>query len=163
MVDRDGRRSRARLHQSRDVRAEDRSEDDLTHVTRGRWTSVTAESPRVLVVEDDDDLRGLLRAALADAGYVAVEAADGAAALAVCAEGDPDVILLDLALPGLDGQAFADSYRRGLGRAKIIVTSGATRGGEESARMGAAVFLSKPFGVAEVLSAVKRVLRPAIA
>jgi two-component system response regulator MprA len=122
---------------------------------------VIAEPPRVMVVEDDDELRALIRSALADAGYVAVEAADGTAALAVCADRDPDVILLDLALPRLGGQAFADAYRRGLGRAKIIVTSGAARGGEESARMGAAVFLSKPFGLDEMLDVVKRVLRPA--
>lgn len=119
--------------------------------------------PHVLVVEDDDELRGLIRTSLADAGYSAVEAADGAAALAACAERDPDVILLDLALPLLGGQAFADAYRRGLGHAKIIVTSGAARGGEESARMGAAVFLSKPFGLDEMLNVVKRVLRPSIA
>jgi len=122
---------------------------------------VTAEPPRVLVVEDDEDLRSLIRSTLADAGYVAVEAADGAAALAACAERDPDVILLDLALPLLGGQAFADAYRRGLGRAKIIVTSGATRGGEESARMRAAVFLSKPYGLDELVGAVERVLRSA--
>ena len=124
---------------------------------------MTADQLRVLVVEDDDELRGLIRAALADAGYSVVEAADGAAALAACAERDPDLILLDLALPRLGGQAFADAYRRGLGRAKIIVTSGAARGGEESARMGAAVFLSKPFGLDEMLNVVKRVLKPSIA
>ena len=50
----------------------------------------------MLVVEDDDDLRGLIRAALDDAGFAAVEAADGAAALAACSERDPDVVLLDL-------------------------------------------------------------------
>ena len=123
---------------------------------------MTAEPPRVLVVEDDDELRAMIRSALAGEGYLAVEAADGAAALAACAERDPDVILLDLALPLLGGQAFADAYRRRLGRAKIIVTSGAARGGEESARMGAAVFLSKPFGLDEMLDVVKRVLRPSI-
>jgi CheY-like chemotaxis protein len=124
---------------------------------------VVSEPARVLIVEDDDELRGLIRTALVDAGYVAVEAADGAAALAVCAQHDPDVILLDLALPGIGGQAFAEEYRRGLGRAKIIVTSGTPRGGEESARIRAAVFLSKPFGLDAVLSAVKRVLKPSIA
>jgi two-component system KDP operon response regulator KdpE len=122
---------------------------------------VTADQPRVLVVEDDDELRGLIRLALVDAGYVAVEAPDGAAALAACAERDPDVILLDLALPRLGGQAFADEYRRGLGRAKIIVTSGTTSAGEASARMRASVFLSKPFVLDELLSAVKRVLHSA--
>jgi CheY-like chemotaxis protein len=122
---------------------------------------VTAERARVLVVEDDDALRGLIRSALADAGYVSVEAADGTAALAACRERDPDVILLDLVLPRLGGPAFVDAYRRGLGRAKIIVTSGAATGGEASARMGATVFLSKPFGLDELLEAVGRVLRAA--
>ena len=114
-------------------------------------------------MEDDDELRSLIGIAVADAGYVSVEAADGVAALAACAERDPDVILLDLAMPRLGGQAFADAYRRGQGRAKIIVTSGATRGGEESARIRAAVFLSKPYGLDELLGAVRRVLNSATA
>lgn len=124
---------------------------------------VTGEPPRVLVVEDDDDLRGLIRAALDDAGFAAVEAADGAAALAACRERDPDVVLLDLNLPRLGGQAFAEAYRRGTGRAKIIVMSGAADGGETSARVQATVFLSKPFELAGLVGAVRRVLRLATA
>ena len=119
--------------------------------------AVTAEPRRVLVVEDDDELRSLIGVAMADAGYASVQAADGVAALAACAERDPDVILLDLAMPRLGGQAFADAYRRGHGRAKIV-TSGTTSAGEESARMRASVFLSKPFVLDELLGAVKRVL-----
>lgn len=119
-----------------------------------------ADRPRVLVVEDDDELRGLIAAAIDDAGYVAVEAADGESALAACQERDPAVILLDLGMPRLGGQAFADAYRRRLGHAKIIVMTGAERGGETSARMQAAVFLSKPFDLQELLAAVKRVLDP---
>lgn len=115
----------------------------------------------MLIVEDDDDLRGLLGAALGDAGYTAVEAADGAEALAACEQGDPDVILLDLGLPRLGGQAFVDAYRRGLGRAKLIVMTGAESGGETSARMHASVFLSKPFDLDQLLDAVKRVVHPA--
>lgn len=120
-----------------------------------------AEPPRVLIVEDDDDLRSLIGSALGDAGYVAVEAADGAAALAACEERDPDVVLLDLGLPRLGGEEFVDAYRRGLGRAKIIVMSGAESGGETSARMQASVYLSKPFDLEKLLVAVKRVLHPA--
>jgi DNA-binding response OmpR family regulator len=121
---------------------------------------VLADRPRVLVVEDDDELRGLIASTLGDAGYVAVEAADGESALAVCHERDPDVILLDLGMTGLSGQAFADAYRRGLGHAKIIVMTGAARGGETSARMHAALYLSKPFDLQHLLAAVKRVLDP---
>ena len=115
----------------------------------------------MLIVEDDDDLRGLIGAALGDAGYAAVEAADGAEALAACEQRDPDVILLDLGLPRLGGQAFADAYRRRLGRAKLIVMTGAESGGETSARMHASVFLSKPFDLDQLLDAVKRVVHPA--
>jgi DNA-binding response OmpR family regulator len=122
---------------------------------------VTQQQPSVLVVEDDDDLRGLIAAALADVGYSALEAADGAAALSACAERDPDVILLDLTMPRLGGQAFADAYKRGTGRAKIIVMSGGSSAGETSGRMHAAVFLSKPFDLERLLAAVKRVLQPA--
>jgi len=112
----------------------------------------------VLVVEDDDELRSLISLALADAGYAASRASDGAAALAVCRERDPDVILLDLALRGLGGQAFADAYRRGQGRAKIIVMSGTATAGETSARVRAAAFLSKPFDVETLLGVVRRVV-----
>lgn len=117
----------------------------------------------MLVVEDDDDLRSLIGSALAEAGYVPVEAADGAAALAACEERDPAVILLDLAMPRLGGQAFVDAYRRGSGRAKIVVMTGAPSGGEMAARLHAAVFLSKPFDLDELLRVVDRVLHPATA
>jgi DNA-binding response OmpR family regulator len=117
-----------------------------------------AEPPRVLVVEDDDDLRSMIGSALAEAGYALVEASDGESALAACAERDPDVVLLDLNLPRLGGEAFAEAYRRGTGRAKIIVVSGATSGGEISARLRAAMFLSKPFDLARLMGAVTRVL-----
>ncbi|MGH2490477.1 MAG: response regulator [Candidatus Limnocylindria bacterium] len=120
-----------------------------------------SEPPSVLIVEDDDDLRSLIGSALGDAGYAAVEAADGAAALAACEERDPDVILLDLSMPRLGGQEFVDAYRRRLGRAKIIVMTGAASGGETSARMHASVFLSKPFDLEQLLVAVNRVLHPA--
>jgi CheY-like chemotaxis protein len=122
---------------------------------------MTTEPRRVLIVEDDDDLRSLITGAVVDAGYAAVEAADGAAALAVCEERDPDLILLDLSLPRLGGQEFADAYRRGPGRAKIIVVSGAASGGETSARMHAAGYLSKPFDLEKLLGAVRHVLPPA--
>jgi two-component system OmpR family response regulator len=121
------------------------------------------ELPRVLIVEDDDDLRTLIGLALSDAGYAAVEAADGAAALKVCEERDPDVVLLDLNMPRLGGKEFADAYRRGLGHAKFIVMSGAESGGETSGRMHASVFLSKPFELDKLVGAVRHVLRPATA
>lgn len=114
----------------------------------------------MLIVEGDAELRGLIAAALAAAGYAAIEAADGASALAACQDRDPDLILLDLALPGLGGHGFADVYRSGLGRAKIIVMSGTASAAETSARIQAAAFLSKPFDMERLMGAVRRVLRP---
>ena len=124
---------------------------------------MTANPARVLIVEDDDDLRSVIGSAVTDAGYAAVEAADGVAALRACEERDPDVVLLDLNMPHLGGQAFAEAYRRGRGRAKIIVMSGTASGGESSARIRAAMFLSKPFDTDKLLGAVRRVLESATA
>lgn len=112
----------------------------------------------MLVVEDDEDLRYLIGSALADAGYTAVEAADGAAALAACETRDVDLVLLDLNMPRLGGQAFAEAYRRRTGRAKIIVMSGAANGGETSARVQASGFLSKPFDLERLVAVVRRVV-----
>lgn len=117
----------------------------------------------MLIVEDDDELRSLIATALTAAGYSTVEAADGAAAIAASEERDPNAILLDLAMPGLSGQAFAEEYRRRGGRAKIVVMSGTATAGETSARIQAAVFLSKPFDLDKLLDAVKRVLETATA
>ncbi|MDP9252593.1 MAG: response regulator [Chloroflexota bacterium] len=122
---------------------------------------MTTEPARVLIVEDDEDLRSVLGSAVADAGYSAVVAADGVAALQACEERDPDVVVLDLNLPRLGGQAFAEEYRRGRGQAKIIVMSGTASGGEISAQLRAAAFLSKPFDLERLLGAVSRVLRSA--
>jgi len=116
-----------------------------------------------LIVEDDDDLRGMIGSAVADAGYAAVEAADGAAALEACEERDPDVVLLDLNMPRLGGEGFAEAYRRGRGQAKIIVMSGTASGGEISARLRADAFLSKPFDLERLVGAVNRALDPATA
>ena len=124
---------------------------------------MVADPPRVLIVEDDDELRGVIAAALTAAGYEAVEAADGAAAIAASNERDPNVILLDLAMPGLSGQAFAETYRRRQGRAKIVVMSGTATAGETSARIQAQVFLSKPFDLEKLLGAVRRVVESASA
>ena len=69
------------------------------------------EPPRVLVVDDDAGIRDLLDLALADAGYAVALAEDGAAALAMVDAVAPDVILLDMHLPALDGWAFAEWLR----------------------------------------------------
>ena len=87
---------------------------------------------RVLVVDDDDEFRDLMRKQLSHAGYVVLDARDGASALHVARTSKPDVITLDLMMPGLDGWTFIDKLRQeeGLARIPIIVVSAAPDAGE---------------------------------
>ena len=117
---------------------------------------------RVLVVEDDAALRETISSVLRDAGLTTTAAPDGTAALAECQRRDPDLVILDLALPGLDGARFADAYRRIPGSsARIVVVSGTDRGAETASRIRADAFLSKPFEVDRLLATVQRLLNAA--
>lgn len=114
---------------------------------------------RVLVVEDDAGLRDMMSLALREAGLTTKTAPDGTAALAECQRRDPDLVILDLALPGLDGARFADAYRRIPGNgARIVVVSGTDRGAETASRIRADAFISKPFEIDRLLATVQRLL-----
>ncbi|MEO1368155.1 MAG: response regulator, partial [Acidobacteriota bacterium] len=71
-----------------------------------------APAPTCLVVDDDEDIRGILRSALEDAGWSVVEASNGLEALRRVASTPPRLILLDLIMPRLDGFSFLDQLRR---------------------------------------------------
>jgi DNA-binding response OmpR family regulator len=119
--------------------------------------AVTA-AVRVLVVEDDPGIARALVAGLTRAGYRAQDVATGAAAL--CADPAPDVVLLDLGLPDLDGVEVCRRLRRRSDVVIIVVTSR----GEEADRVtaldeGADDYLVKPFGLAELLARIRAVLR----
>jgi CheY-like chemotaxis protein len=117
---------------------------------------------RVLVVEDDASTRDTVMSALGDVGISCLGVPDGTAALAECQRRDPDLIVLDLAMPGLDGARFADAYRRIPGsRARIIVVSGTDRATETAARIRADAFFSKPFKLDALVSSTERLLRVA--
>ncbi len=116
--------------------------------------------PTVLLVDDHPMFREGLRFTLARAGVAVVgEAADGQQALALAEELDPDVVLMDLAMPGLDGlAATAELVARG-SRARILVL---TMSGEDAAvlaavRAGARGYLVKGVGPEEVVAAVRAV------
>jgi len=83
---------------------------------------------RVLIVDDDDDFRGLMRSQLASAGYTVFDARDAGSALHIARTAHPDVITVDLLMPDIDGWSFIDRLRQepDLAEIPIVVVSGAS-------------------------------------
>src|SRR5271165_5776052 len=100
----------------------------------------------VLIVDDEPSIRLMFRTALQSAGYDAVEAGDGPAALAQLHESSPDVVLLDLKMPGMDGMETLRQMReRGDDTAVVIVTAhGSIADAVAAMKLGAVDFLTKP-------------------
>jgi DNA-binding NtrC family response regulator len=110
--------------------------------------------PRILMIEDEDMLRLTTGDYLRDQGHEVVEAADGTAGLAALGEASPDVVLLDLNLPGLSGHEVLAALRERSPDLPVIIVSGAT-GIQDAVRAlknGACDFITKPvqdYGVLE--------------
>jgi two-component system cell cycle response regulator DivK len=114
---------------------------------------------RILVVEDQEDLRGVLRTLLTGSGYEMLEAADGQAGVQIAKSEHPDLILMDIQLPILDGydatrQIKADPK---LAATPIIaVSSFAMKGDEEKARAaGCDHYVTKPYSPVQLLRIIR--------
>jgi len=116
---------------------------------------------RVLVIDDDDPSRTMIRKILTREGYEVEEASDGEEALELLGSWHPDVILLDLMMPWMDGQTFRDQQRRRPELAEIpVVVVTAARDAEARARlMGPAAVVTKPFHLDTLLDAVEQATR----
>jgi CheY-like chemotaxis protein len=118
--------------------------------------------PKVLVVEDVTDIRFLLVETLADAGHQVLEAADGAQGLACARQHRPDVILLDVMMPVMDGFQMLAEVKADPDLAGIPVIMVTAKGQEEDVqkalKAGAAAFVVKPFAHNEVVSQVEKTL-----
>ena len=114
-------------------------------------TPLPPNPPLVLIVDDSDRNRKLARDVLRAAGLRTIEAADGHEALALAAESLPDVILLDLRLPDMDGTDVARALRDGVRTARIpVVALSALRAADDHGALSAEGFagrLEKPIDV----------------
>lgn len=116
--------------------------------------------PKVLVVDDDPHIRHILRFALERDGFAVAEAADGAAALAAVADQAPDILVLDVTMPEIDGTEVCRRLRRTSDVPVIFLSSrdeevdrilGLELGGDD--------YVTKPFSPREVVARVRAVLR----
>jgi two-component system, OmpR family, KDP operon response regulator KdpE len=119
---------------------------------------------RVLVVDDDLQLLRALRINLAARGYDIVTAGDGHTGLRAAADRQPDVIVLDLGLPDIDG-ADVITELRGFTSTPIIVLSARTDSGDKVLALdrGADDYVTKPFGVDELMARLRAAVRRAAA
>ena len=117
---------------------------------------------RVLVVDDEPQIRRALRTGLAGHGYEVETADDGETALAMLAARLPDLVVLDLMMPGVDGFEVL-RQTRGWAKVPVIVLSarGEERAKVDALDLGADDYLTKPFGMEELLARIRAVLRRA--
>jgi CheY-like chemotaxis protein len=112
---------------------------------------------RVLVVDDDPDIRELLFTALEDEGFDVVPAANGREALAIIRTFRPDVIVLDLMMPVMDGWQFASELRARDEDIPLVLLSAANDLPTHAKALAAAEVIEKPFELAELLPKIARV------
>jgi DNA-binding NtrC family response regulator len=116
---------------------------------------------RILVVDDEAEIRGLLKEILADEGYEVDVAADAAEARSIRAEHDPDLVLLDIWMPDSDGITLLREWAHPNGTSCPVVMMsghGTVETAVEATRLGAFDFVEKPLSLAKLLRTVERAL-----
>jgi DNA-binding response OmpR family regulator len=116
---------------------------------------------RILVVEDDPIIRTTVEYALKRAGFETLTSGNGAEGLALAQRESPDLIVLDLMLPGLDGYRFAEEVRRTDSETAIIMVTALDQDRDKVRGLdaGADDYLTKPFSMDELLARVRANLR----
>ena len=115
------------------------------------------DGPSVLVVDDEPLIRATVCEMLDMAGYRATAAANGAEALAMIQDDQPQIVLLDMRMPVLDGWAFAREIRARAIEVKIVVMTAARDARTHATEIGAHGFLAKPFRMDDLLAAIDSV------
>lgn len=118
-------------------------------------------SAHILVVDDEDDIRATISDILEDEGYDVSVAADAATARAEVSRERPDLILLDVWMPGVDGITLLREWsREGTARCPVVILSGhgTVETAVEATRLGAVDFVEKPLSLAKLLRTVEKAL-----
>jgi len=111
--------------------------------------------PYVLVVDDEADLRELVALTLADEGYDVGVARHGREALERIAKRRPDLVLLDMMMPVMDGRALCAALRADGGLPRIVVMTAADRVAQCARELGAVGWLAKPFDIDDLVAAIR--------
>ncbi|MDP4109282.1 MAG: response regulator [Bacillota bacterium] len=116
--------------------------------------------PLILIADDEKSIRSFLKVSLETQGYKCIEAETGSASLMLAASYDPDILILDLGLPDMDGVDVIKKVRS-ISRMPIIIVSarGHDREKVEALDAGADDYLTKPFSVPELLARLRVILR----
>jgi two-component system nitrogen regulation response regulator NtrX len=118
-------------------------------------------SPRILVVDDEADIRGLLSEILAEEGYEVEVAADAASARKAAAREEPDLVLLDIWMPDMDGISLLREWNEKQSlHCPVVMLSGhgTVETAVEATRLGAFDFVEKPLSIAKLLRTAERAL-----
>lgn len=125
--------------------------------------TVRAGGPRIVIVDDESLMRSVLKTLLQGAGHVvAGEASNGVAALELCVKQQPDLVLLDINMPGADGLRVLRAIRKEFPAIKVIMVSahGSMDRVSSAISAGAVGFVVKPFNAASVLKQIERFFKP---
>ena len=114
---------------------------------------------KVLVVDDDDQVADVVRQVLRDNGYSVATVKHGAAALELVSHHAPDLILLDLSMPIMDGWSFVSQYRRtARPGARILLLTGNPQAAEIAETLQADGYIQKPFDISRLVEVIAREL-----
>ncbi|WP_339516546.1 response regulator [Pseudomonas sp. RL_15y_Pfl2_60] len=123
---------------------------------------MSSNQPTILVIDDEAQIRKFLRISLVAKGYKVIESADGGDGLAQAALGKPDMVVLDLGLPDMDGQQVLRELREWSQVPVLVLSVRAGEGDKVTALdAGANDYMTKPFGIQEFLARVRVLLRQA--
>jgi len=137
-----------------------RRADLETFLERSGPGGATKTGPLILLVDDDDRVRELVRVNLEFEGYIVREAGSAEAGLAAIEDARPDLVLLDVMMPQVDGWEMLRRIqeRHGVGAIPVLMFSGQVESEEEARERGAQGFVGKPFDLQHLIDQTKQIL-----